>query len=142
MWGLRPKVVHWQYDSIIRPSMTLAYLVWWPGCQMASPKQRLRRIQRLACLGITGAASVMGALTCLLSLELLVRSAARSDAHRLWSLGCWSYLQPNRGHSSILMRLQLSDHVFNMEGVDIIRPVFNLEPKYTVTMLTREEWTR
>jgi hypothetical protein len=27
-------------------------------------------------------------------------------------------------------------------GVDVMRPVFNLEPKYRVTMLTREEWTR
>jgi hypothetical protein len=26
--------------------------------------------------------------------------------------------------------------------VDVVRPVFNLEPKYMVTMLTREEWTR
>ena len=43
-WGLRPKVVHWLYVSIIRPSITLAYLVWWSGCQMASGKKRLRRI--------------------------------------------------------------------------------------------------
>jgi hypothetical protein len=27
-------------------------------------------------------------------------------------------------------------------AVDIMKPVFNLEPKYRVTMLTREEWTR
>jgi hypothetical protein len=27
-------------------------------------------------------------------------------------------------------------------GVDVMRPAFNLEPKYRVTMLTREEWTR
>jgi hypothetical protein len=26
--------------------------------------------------------------------------------------------------------------------VDVTRPAFNLEPKYRVTMLTREEWTR
>jgi len=26
--------------------------------------------------------------------------------------------------------------------VDVMKPVFNLEPKYRVTMLTREEWTR
>jgi len=26
--------------------------------------------------------------------------------------------------------------------VDVMKPVFNLEPKYWVTMLTREEWTR
>jgi hypothetical protein len=27
-------------------------------------------------------------------------------------------------------------------GVDVMRPVFNLEPKYRVTALNREEWTR
>jgi hypothetical protein len=26
-------------------------------------------------------------------------------------------------------------------GVDVMKSVFNLEPKYRVTMLTREEWT-
>jgi hypothetical protein len=26
--------------------------------------------------------------------------------------------------------------------VDIMKPVYNLEPKYRVTMLAREEWTR
>jgi hypothetical protein len=45
------------------------------------------------------------------------------------------------GHSCILTRLQKSDSIFNM-GVDVINQVFNLEPKYKVTMLTREEWTR
>ena len=54
-WGLRPRVVHWPYISIIRPSITFASLVWWPGCQMASAKKKLSRIQRLACLGISGA---------------------------------------------------------------------------------------
>jgi len=27
-------------------------------------------------------------------------------------------------------------------GVDAMRPTFNFEPKYRVTMLTREDWTR
>jgi hypothetical protein len=27
-------------------------------------------------------------------------------------------------------------------GVDVMRPVYNLEPRYRVTMLAREEWTR
>jgi hypothetical protein len=31
--------------------------------------------------------------------------------------------------------------IFNM-GVDAIRPVYNLERKYRVTMLTREDWTK
>jgi hypothetical protein len=27
-------------------------------------------------------------------------------------------------------------------GVEVMKPVFNLEPKYRVIMLTRKEWTR
>jgi hypothetical protein len=54
-WGLRPMVVHWLYVIIIRQSVSFASLVWWPGCQMASAKKWLSRVQRLACLGITGA---------------------------------------------------------------------------------------
>jgi hypothetical protein len=74
-------------------------------------------------------------------LELVVQSKVRSAAHGLWSLGCWSYLPPNRGHSSIPMRLQQADPIFNI-GVDVMRSAFNLEPKHRVTMLTREDWTK
>ena len=52
---------------------------------------------------------------------------ARSVAHRVWSLGCWSYIHAQQGHSSILTRLQKYDPIFNMR-VDIMKPVFNLEP--------------
>jgi len=83
----------------------------------------------------------MEALTGLPSLDLVNQGEARSAAHRLWSLGCWSYLHPSQGHSSLLMWLQRSDPIFNM-GVDITRPVFNLEPQYKDTTLTRKEWTR
>jgi hypothetical protein len=114
-------VVHWLYISVIRPSITFVSLVWWPGCQTASAKKRLSRIQRRACLGITEAmrttpTGAMEVITCLPPLEFLVQSEERLDAHRLWSLGSWSYLHPNRGHSSVLMRLQQSDPIFNMGG--------------------------
>jgi len=54
-WGLKPKVVYWRYVAVIRPTVTFASLVWWPGCQTASAKRKLSRVQRSACLGITGA---------------------------------------------------------------------------------------
>ena len=81
------------------------------------------------------------ALICLTPLGLVIQNEPRSAAHRLWSLGCWSYLHPKRGHSSILMWLQQSDSIFNM-GVNIMRPEFNPEPQYRVIMLTREDWTK
>jgi hypothetical protein len=39
------------------------------------------------------------------------------------------------------MWLQKSDPIIST-GVAVMRPAFNLDPKYRVTRLTREEWTR
>jgi hypothetical protein len=83
----------------------------------------------------------MEALTGLSPLDLVIQGEVRSAAHWLWSLGCWSYLHSSRGHSGILMQLQRLDPVFNM-GVDVMRPTFNCEPKYRVTILTRGKWNR
>ena len=55
--------------------------------------------------------------------------------------GVWCYLHPNRGHGSILTRLQQSDPIFHM-GVDVMRLAYNFEPQYRVTMLTREDWAK
>jgi len=113
---------------------------------MACAKKKLSRIQRLACLGVTGAmrttpTNAAEALMFLSLLELVVQSEARSAAHRLWSLGRRSYLHPNGGCSSILMWLQQSDPIFNM-GIDVMRSAFNLEPNYRVTILMRKDWTK
>jgi hypothetical protein len=145
-WGLGPRVAHWLYVSVIRPTVVFALLVGWPSCQAAKKNKKLSSIQRLACLGIRGAMSTtttgaMAVLLCLPPLELVVLGEAMSAAHRLWSLGCWSYLHPNRGHSSVLTRLQQSDPIFSM-GVDATRLTFNFEPRYRVTILHREDWTK
>ena len=143
--GQRPKAVHWLYVFIIPPSIIFASLVWWSDCQTASAKETLSRLERLACLVITGtrritATGAMEALTGLPALDQLIQGEAKSTVHRLRALGCWSYFHPNRGHSSILLRLREADPIFN-KGADVIRPAFNLEPKYRVTMLTKEDWT-
>jgi hypothetical protein len=71
----------------------------------------------------------------------VVKGEARAAAHRLWSLGCWSYLHHDHVHSTILKRLQKSDPIFSM-GNDIMRPAYSFEPKYRVTILTRKDWTK
>jgi len=119
--------------------------VVWPGCQTASAKRKLSTVQRLVCLGITATMRIIPfnaveAHIWLPSLELVVQSEARSAAHRLLSLGCWSYLQPNQGHSSIFMQLQQTDPIFN-KVFEVMRPSYKFEPQYLVIMLTREDWT-
>ena len=145
-WGLRPKMVHWLYVAIVRPTSSFASLVWRPGSQSDSAKKKLSKVQRLACLGITEAirttpTGALEALVDLSPLDLVILGEARSAAHRLWIMGCWSYLHPSQGHSCTLTRLQKSGTVFNM-GVDVMKPVLNLETKYRVTTLTIEDWSR
>jgi hypothetical protein len=136
-------VVHWLYFALVRPTIFFASLVWWSGCKTASAKKKPSKVQRLACLGIkrairTNHSSAIEAFVGLPPPDLVIEEEVRPAAHRLWSLGDWSYLHPQQGHSCILTRLQMSDPIFNI-GVNVITPVFNLELKYRVTMLTREE---
>lgn len=82
-WGLKPRVVHWLYVAIIRPSVTFASLVWWPGCQTAFAKRRLSRVQRSACLGITGAMRTIPTS----AMEILIYEGHfKSSAHCTFSL--------------------------------------------------------
>jgi hypothetical protein len=48
-------------------------------------------------------------LTCLPPLDLVVGGEARAAAHQLSSLGCWSYLHPDHGHSAISKQLKKLD---------------------------------
>jgi hypothetical protein len=92
-WGLRHKVVHWLYVAIVRPTISFATLVWWPGCQTASAK-KLSNVQRLACLGIKGAirttpTGAMEALVGLPPLDLVIqwRRGRRHTASGAWCFG-------------------------------------------------------
>jgi hypothetical protein len=98
-WGLGPKVVYWLYVAIVCLAISFASLVWLPGCQTASAKRQLSWIQRLACFGITRAicmtpTAAMEAPVGLPPLDVMIQGEPRLMSHRLWSLGCWSYLQP------------------------------------------------
>jgi hypothetical protein len=82
-WGLGPKLVQWLYVTIVCPTISFASLVWWPGCQTtARTKNKLSKVQRLACLGITGAlrttpTGATEALVGLPPLDLVIQGEAR-----------------------------------------------------------------
>jgi hypothetical protein len=82
--------------------------------------------------------NAMEALVGLPPLDLVVQREARASAHRLWSLGNWSYLHPNSGQINILVWLQQLDPIFNMR-MDVMRPAYTFEPKYRVVLLARED---
>ena len=54
-WGMSPKMMHWMYNAIIvRPMLTYAPLIWFKEAAKKTYSLKLQRLQRLACLLITG----------------------------------------------------------------------------------------
>ena len=54
-WGLKPRVLHWLYTAVVRPRILYESVVWWRSLDKAYVRGSLAKLQRLACLGITGA---------------------------------------------------------------------------------------
>lgn len=54
-WGLRPNMVNWIYSAIVRPKISYASLVWWPKTNEVTAQKKLAKLQRLACISMTGA---------------------------------------------------------------------------------------
>jgi hypothetical protein len=77
------------------------------------------------------------ALVCLSPLELVVQCEVRATAHnpRVWEAGLtFIPIEAIPAYWS-----GFNSHVM---GVDVMRPAYNFEPKYRVTMLTRKDWTK
>jgi hypothetical protein len=89
--GLKPNMVHWLYTRVIRPSMLHAALVWWPKVKQKTTKIQLGKIQRMACLAITGSTksaptAAMKVLLNLTLLNLLITAEARIALYWLHTL--------------------------------------------------------
>jgi hypothetical protein len=83
-------MVHWLYTRVIRPSILHAPLDWWPKVKKKTTKIHLGRIQRMACLTITGAmkstpTAAMEVLLNLTPLDLLIMAEARMALY-IWHL--------------------------------------------------------
>jgi len=87
-WGLRFNMVHWLYTRVIRPSIFHDALVWCYKVMQKTTKIQLGRIQRMACLAITGAIKstptvAMEVLLNLTPLDLLIKGEVRVALYRL-----------------------------------------------------------
>lgn len=87
-WGLSPKITHWLYTTVIRPIITYGSLVWWPRTNLSTAQKDLEKLQRFACVAITGSmrTSPTAALQVMLGLpplHLVVREEAALATFRL-----------------------------------------------------------
>ena len=109
-WGLNPRIMLWLYNTVVKPMITYCSLVWWPKTEQKHAVSLLTKIQRLACLCVTGAMSSgptagMEMLLGLPPLDLVIVGEARLASHRL-RLGA-GWVGRGAGHSRILHNLKL-----------------------------------
>ena len=142
-WGLKPKMIFWSYITVIRPIVTYASIVWWTKTNETTAQALLTKIQRLACLNITGAMSTcptaaMEALLGLLPLHLHVQKEAALCALRLSRT--FNFKPGNLvGHLSILKNKTFEE----MASIptDFMPMKYNFEQSFAVVIPDRQLWT-
>ena len=95
-WGLKPRVVHWLYTTLVKLIIMYGVVVWWKALEMTTYCAILSRVQRMASLCITGALSTapsdaLNVMLHLLPLDIVGRQVAAASAIRLRQLSQWSY---------------------------------------------------
>ena len=84
-WGCKPSILRWLYTMIVIPSVKYWAIAWVDKTFLSTAKASLSKVQRLACLCITGATSTAptAALEKILQLAPLFFSSTRgSKAYR------------------------------------------------------------
>jgi ribonuclease HI len=138
-WGLQPKVVIWIYESIIKPMVMYGSVVWWHRASCDYLKRRLTRLQRLACVMITGCfkttpTAALEAFLNILPLHMAVEVEALASYRRLRRNSVWIY---EEGHQHIS---NLSDQIPEMEmPEDRIGKVIRFSNKFTINIQTCAE---
>ena len=140
VWGLKPKVVHWLYNMVIKPQIKYGSIVWWPKVNQRQAEEALNKVQRLACLSITGAmrstpTMAMEAILSLTPLNIFIKGEAGKSAHRLQCNNLWR--EAYYGHSKITR--EITSPMLKM-GSDAMQKMFNFEPHFQTT-LDYESWS-
>lgn len=139
-WGLQPYITHWMYTAIARPILTYGALVWWKGVETQSYLNNLQKVQRLACLSVTGAMrsapqAGLEMILHLLPLDLYIKSTAAKTALRLKESSCWK--RNTFGHSTILETINLEEL---SAPTDYCVPTLGIDTNYSTLIPTREDW--
>lgn len=134
-WGLKPKITYWLYRTAVIPIVTYAALVWWPKTQQISTQKKLDRLQRLACLSITGAMQTtptagMEAIIGLPPLHLAVQKEGLVAALRLHQRkktlpGDWT------GHLQVLQQI---DPALLSKPTDIMSRKLDIDSPFKVVI--------
>ena len=143
-WGLKPKYMLWLFNMIIKPVMTYGSLVWWSKTNQVTIQNKLNKLQRLACLSISGAFKTtptlaMETMLNIQPLHIEIKREALKSAIRLKNLGLFidNY---NGGHRSIFKLLSSASPLLSVAS-DRITPQLIIEKNFTIHISETREWS-
>lgn len=140
-WGIKPKLMNQLYCTMVRPIVTYAAWIWWPKADQINAATKLNRIQRLACLQITGAmrtapTSALEAIIGLTPITIHVKREALASALRHAILDKTSRIT---GHSRIVKEIPNWERLRYCTDIGTVK--LDFEKPFTITILERDEWT-
>lgn len=120
-WGLQPRAMLWIYEVVIKPMILYGAVAWWHRADRTMLRGRLERVQRVACLMVTGCfkttpTAAMETFLDLLPLFMEVQVEALASCKRLARCGLWS---EGWGHCSIRV---LSDLITEFDFPEDVCP--------------------
>ncbi|XP_055714430.1 uncharacterized protein LOC129808685 [Phlebotomus papatasi] len=140
-WGLKPHIIVWIYESIVRPIIAYGCLVWWKKTQQTKATNQLQKVQRLACLAVTGAmrscpTAAMEAILDIVPLQIFLQKTATQQGLAITMI---KDLKPGNltGHLEILKHLQNTPVEVGLHDLRIKRPLIG--NKFKVAILNRQD---
>jgi hypothetical protein len=136
-WGLKSWVVHWVYTMVVRPTITYVTMVWWPRLKFMMSQAKLSKLQRLACLGVTGTtrAAPTAEIEVLLGLPHLHLKIAAEAQAGIYRLSCNEQWRPKSlwyGHVSKAQDM-MREPILQM-GTDKITPKYAFHKPFMVRL--------
>lgn len=144
-WGLTPKSVMWIYQAIARPMLTYGCVVWWQRALLQESQQQLDRLQRMVCIGATGAirstpTSALQVLFNLPPLHIFIKLQALNSLHRLQQMQ--QLCVPKPGESGHVTLLQTCSNNYMSMPQDPIPKTLIFCPDSSFLVPEREDWSR
>lgn len=137
-WGLSPSRVLWIYTAVIRPIIGYAAAVWHSRLSRKCLVKSLTRLQRVVCIGVTGAfpttsAEALNALLNLPPLDIFLRGEATKSIFRLMSIDQWYGPRDIRNRA-----LPYVEEMYMPS--DICVPAVQFDRKFEVYISDRDQW--
>ena len=149
-WGLTPKSCKWIFETVIRPALSYAIVIWIRALNTKRNIRKLERVQSLALRIMTGAMPstphhALNYLTNTTNIGCYLKGEAAKGAARLKSYKDWTVTSPPTGKGIIIAHSTISNNFLsninlnNLDNRDLIKPSLHIDKNFTITFPVQDD---